>query len=143
MAHQPMHINDWIEIDKDLKWYIEQKTRVIQEQGALKVNYIVLISFIYIGKHVIDSLPENDAGCGELLEILMDYLPKRYPTLFEKIDCKGGGIWNKVTNEKFTGIEGRIGVDALTIVSRSVFRFKRCCAALMTVINIGLLKMIS
>ncbi|PAV19140.1 hypothetical protein PNOK_0598400 [Pyrrhoderma noxium] len=104
MAHQPMHINDWIEIDKDLKWYIEQKTRVIQEQG----------------KHVIDSLPENDAGCGELLEILVDYLPKRYPTLFEKIDCKGGGIWNKVTNEKFTSIEGRTGVDALTIVSRLV-----------------------
>ena len=48
MAHQPMHINDWIEIDKDLKWYIEQKTRVIQEQGALKVNYIVLISFIIV-----------------------------------------------------------------------------------------------
>ena len=143
MAHQPMHINDWIEIDKDLKWYIEQKTRVIQEQGALRVNftYIVLISLILLGKHVIDSLPENDAGCGELLEILVDYLPKRYPTLFEKIDCKGGGIWNKVTNEKFTSIEGRTGVDALTIVSRSVFRLKRCCAALKTIINIGLLKM--
>ena len=144
MAHQPMHINDWIEIDKDLKWYIEQKTRVIQEQGALRVNftYIVLISLILLGKHVIDSLPENDAGCGELLEILVDYLPKRYPKLFEKIDCKGGGIWNKVTNEKFTSIEGRTGVDALTIVSRSVFRLKRCCAALKTIINIGLLKMI-
>lgn len=104
MAHQPMHINDWIEIDKDLKWYIEQKTRVIKEQG----------------KHVIDSLPENDEGCGELLEILVDYLPKRYPTLFEKIDCKGGGIWNKVTDERFTGLVGKIGVEALTIVSRLV-----------------------
>lgn len=33
MAHQPMHINDWIEIDKDLKWYIDEKARIIQEQG--------------------------------------------------------------------------------------------------------------
>ena len=28
-----MHINDWIEIDKDLKWYIDEKTRVIKERG--------------------------------------------------------------------------------------------------------------
>ncbi|KAH8116139.1 hypothetical protein DFH11DRAFT_1688264 [Phellopilus nigrolimitatus] len=104
MSHQPMDTNNWIEIDKDLKWYIEQKTRVIEEQG----------------KNVIDSLPENDAGCGELMEILVDYLPKRYPTLFEKIDCKGGGIWNKVTDEKLVGLEGKVGVDALLVCSRLV-----------------------
>lgn len=34
MAHQPMNINDWIEIDKDLPWYIEEKQRVIKEQGS-------------------------------------------------------------------------------------------------------------
>ena len=34
MSHQPMNINDWIEIDKDLKWYIDQKTQVIKEQGT-------------------------------------------------------------------------------------------------------------
>ena len=33
MAHQPMHINDWIEIDKDYEWYLEEKKRVIREQG--------------------------------------------------------------------------------------------------------------
>lgn len=38
MAHQPMHINDWIEIDKDLKWYIDEKARVIKEQGLLLSN---------------------------------------------------------------------------------------------------------
>ncbi|EJD05609.1 uncharacterized protein FOMMEDRAFT_77964 [Fomitiporia mediterranea MF3/22] len=111
MSHQPMHINDWIEIDKDLKWYIEQKTRVINEQGTLTS-----------GKHVIDSLPENDAACGELLEILVDYLPKRYPTLFEKLASKSGqvGIWNKVTDDKFEKTNGLEGVDALKICSRLV-----------------------
>lgn len=102
MSHQPMHINDWIEIDKDLKWYIEEKTRVIEEQG----------------KKVIDSLPENDEACKELMETLVDYLPKRYPTLFEKIECEGGGIWNKVTDEKLTGLTGKTGVDALKVCSR-------------------------
>ena len=71
-----------------------------------------------LGTKVVDSLPENDAGCAELMEILVDYLPKRYPTLFEKIDCKGGGIWNKVTNERITDIRGRKGVDALLVCSR-------------------------
>lgn len=33
MAHQPMHINDWIEIDKEYKWYLDEKARVIREQG--------------------------------------------------------------------------------------------------------------
>lgn len=28
-----MHINDWIEIDKEYKWYIDEKARVIEEQG--------------------------------------------------------------------------------------------------------------
>ena len=99
-----MHINDWIEIDKDLKWYIDEKQRVIDEQGT----------------NVIDSLPENDEACGELLEILVDYLPKRYPTLFEPIDCKGGGIWNKATGERILGIQGRKGVDALRQCSKLV-----------------------
>lgn len=88
----------------------------------------LIISLVYLlshglpstGREVIDSLSENDAGCGELMETLVDYLPKRYPTLFERIDCKGGGIWNKVTNEKITGLEGKIGVDALKVCARSV-----------------------
>ncbi|KZT37993.1 hypothetical protein SISSUDRAFT_1047708 [Sistotremastrum suecicum HHB10207 ss-3] len=104
MAHQAMHINDWIEIDKDFEWYLAEKKRVIAEHG----------------KKVIDSLPENDDACGELLEILVDWLPKRYPTLFESIDCEGGGIWNKVTDEKFEKIDGRSGVDALMVISRLV-----------------------
>lgn len=39
MAHQPMSINDWIEIDKDYTWYLEQKAKVIQEQGQCIPTY--------------------------------------------------------------------------------------------------------
>jgi len=104
MAHQPMDINDWIEIDKDYTWYIEQKAKVIKEQG----------------KHVLDSLPENDVACTELLEVLIDWLPRRYPTMFEAIDCPKGGIWNKVTNERFKNISDLQGVEALRVISRLV-----------------------
>jgi len=98
MAHQPMDINDWIEIDKDYVFYINQKQQVIKEQGKI----------------VLDSLLENDAAAGELLELVVSYLPKRYPTLF---DCLQDGIYNKLTNKSFTGLNHLQGVQALQVVS--------------------------
>ncbi|KAI0359575.1 hypothetical protein OH77DRAFT_1395578 [Trametes cingulata] len=102
MAHQPMHINHWIEIDKEYKWYIDEKARVIAEQG----------------KNVIDSLPENDEACGELLELLADYLPKRYPTLFRRDQLDS--ITNLVTGDRFDAVSEKKGVDALLVISRLV-----------------------
>ncbi|KAI0941617.1 hypothetical protein AcW1_003465 [Taiwanofungus camphoratus] len=107
MAHQPMHINDWIEIDKEYKWYLDEKARVIREQGKI----------------VIDSLPDNDDCCTELLETLVDYLPKRFPTLFARLSSttpEDMGIWNKVTDERFHDVQRLKGVDALHVVSRLV-----------------------
>ncbi|KZT72269.1 hypothetical protein DAEQUDRAFT_27471 [Daedalea quercina L-15889] len=109
MAHQPLHINDWIEIDKEYQWYLDQKARVIKEQGRV----------------VVDSLPENDAACTELLETLVDYLPKRYPTLFDAIPSENpgpvpNGIHNRVTGETFTNISDLKGIDALMVVTRLV-----------------------
>ncbi|KAH9911195.1 uncharacterized protein B0H18DRAFT_1129044 [Fomitopsis serialis] len=109
MAHQPLHINDWIEIDKEYQWYLDEKARVIKEQGRV----------------VVDSLPENDAACTELLETLVDYLPKRYPTLFDAIPSKTpgpvpNGIHNKVTGETFSNVSDLKGIDALMVVTRLV-----------------------
>ena len=70
-----------------------------------------------------DSLPENDAACTELLETLVDYLPKRYPTLFDAIPSKTpgpvpNGIHNKVTGETFSNVSDLKGIDALMVVTR-------------------------
>ncbi|PPQ81866.1 hypothetical protein CVT25_013466 [Psilocybe cyanescens] len=121
MAHQPMHINDWIEIDSDYTWYIHEKTRVINEQGGSKFPYKKLSSLIasqHSGKHVIDSLPENDDACNELLELLVNWLPKRYPKMFTRLG--EDGIWNKVTNERFEKTRDVYSVQALRIISRLV-----------------------
>ena len=125
MAHQPMDVNDWIEIDKDYTWYIEQKGRVIREQGKTQCFYYQFVlnlinTLLLSGKKVLDSLPENDEACGELLEVLVDWLPHRYPTLFESITERNGahGIWNKVTRERFLNVESVKGEEALRIVSR-------------------------
>ncbi|KAK4706070.1 hypothetical protein P7C70_g119, partial [Phenoliferia sp. Uapishka_3] len=102
MAHQPMEINHWIEIDKDYLRDVNMKRAVIEEHKEKTLN----------------SLPENDDGAAELLETLVDYLPKRYPLLFEPL--QGGGIWNKITDEKFPDIDKLEGVPALMVVSRLV-----------------------
>ncbi|KAL1938522.1 hypothetical protein VTO73DRAFT_11545 [Trametes versicolor] len=98
----PMHINHWIEIDKEYKWYIDEKARVIAQQG----------------KKVVDSLPENDEACGELLELLADYLPKRYPTLFTREHPDS--ITNLVTEERFDAVSKTKSTAALLVISRLV-----------------------
>ena len=69
-----------------------------------------------LGKTVLDSLPENDEACTELLMELADYLPKRYPTLFRR---EGNDvIVNLVTGERHIHLSSQRGTDALRIVSR-------------------------
>ncbi|KAL8290009.1 hypothetical protein RQP46_002948 [Phenoliferia psychrophenolica] len=101
MAHQPMEINNWIEIDKDYLRDVNMKKAVIAEHK----------------ERVLNSLPENDDAAGELLETLVDYLPKRYPMLFETLP---GGIWNKVTDEKWPNVDKLQGVEALKVASTLV-----------------------
>ena len=65
---------------------------------------------------VVDSLPENDEACGELLLELVDYLPKRYPTLFRRDGPDG--ITNLVTREQYVSLGSKKGTDALMVISR-------------------------
>ncbi|KAH9942146.1 uncharacterized protein BXZ73DRAFT_41217 [Epithele typhae] len=99
MAHQPMHPNNWIEIDKHYRRYVEDKAEVIKSQG----------------RNVLDSLPENDEACRELLEELSRYLPQRYPTLFRS--DMANSIVNLVTNTSFEDLNKATGIEALRIIS--------------------------
>ncbi|KAG8748258.1 hypothetical protein FRC10_007648 [Ceratobasidium sp. 414] len=110
MAHQPLSPNNWIELSASYRWYLAEKKRVITEQG----------------KKVIDSLPENDAACGELLECVVAFLTVRYPTLFDRLSetTRDGkeldGIYSRVTEERYQWVKGcpPEGIEGLTIVSR-------------------------
>ncbi|EJU05052.1 hypothetical protein DACRYDRAFT_104940 [Dacryopinax primogenitus] len=106
MAHQPMHINDWLEISSQYEHNLQLKKAVIAEHVK--------------GAKVLDSLPENDAACAELLEMAVDYLPKRYPTLFERLlHGEKDGIRNGVTGHviEWPKAEVPVGIDALRHVS--------------------------
>ncbi|CAE6410496.1 unnamed protein product [Rhizoctonia solani] len=110
MAHQPLSPNNWIEISASYQWYLGEKKRVVEEQG----------------KKVIDSLPENDAACGELLEMVVEFMATRYPTLFDRLlettqDGKElDGVFSHVTKERYQWVKGcpPEGVEGLKIISR-------------------------
>lgn len=106
-------------MDHDYLWYIKEKARVIAEEG----------------RRALDSLPENDAGAAELLETVIDYLPKvsshvieppcpdetmlrslqRFPSMFEALP---DGIRNKQTGENLEACSQLSGIPALKAVSR-------------------------
>lgn len=109
MAHQPLSPNNWIELSASYRWYLAEKKKVIEEQG----------------KKVVDSLPENDAACGELLECVVEFLAARYPTLFDRLEetrdgKKLDGIYSHVTEERYQWVSGcpPEGVEGLKIISR-------------------------
>lgn len=111
MAHQPLSPNNWIELSASYRWYLAEKKKVIEEQG----------------KKVVDSLPENDAACGELLECVVEFLAARYPTLFDRLEetrdgKKLDGIYSHVTEERYQWVSGcpPEGVEGLKIISRLV-----------------------
>ena len=72
---------------------------------------------------MIDSMPDGDEACAELLLELVDYLPKRYPTLF--VRDGPDGIFNSVTGERHLSLTRKKGTDALLVVSRYVPEPKR------------------
>ena len=109
MSHQPMNVNDWIEIDADYKQDLKAKERLIQTQG----------------KVVLDIIDDDKVrlGCQELMENICDWIVKRYPNLFQWQSTST--ILNKVTEETLSLIDPinekmKSGTDALLVVSKLV-----------------------
>ena len=90
---------DWIELDKDYEYLIRLQARIIEERG----------------KGALDCVPGCEQGCQELLEHVVDYLPKKYPMLFKPIP---DGIFNLVTKRNFTDLSSKTGKDALLVITQ-------------------------
>jgi hypothetical protein len=140
-AHQPMHINDWIEIDSAYKEQVRRSLLLTAPQLILLFSQVAYKRKVVAEKpeKTALSLPENDEGAGELLDVLVDYLPKvrrrlcfsslllltfpllrqRFPTLFDALP--GGGIINKILNERHENCAALKGVEALKVIAWCVF----------------------
>jgi hypothetical protein len=77
-----LDINHWLDMDKYYWHYIQEKERIYHQYG----------------KENIDWLPESDASCLELMEIVRDHMLKRYPLLFTSQDG-GVHVKNELTGE--------------------------------------------
>ena len=101
----------------------ERSLIIATQKSSLSLRYGIYLTASHTGKVVVDSLPENDEACGELLLELVDYLPKRYPTLFRRDGPDG--ITNLVTGEQYVSLGSKKGTDALVVISRCVLARSR------------------
>ena len=72
----------WIEIDESFVDQLAERRRLLAERRA----------------EVLAALPESRAGQQELLELLLDHLPRRFPEHFRR---RRGRIENRAMGETF------------------------------------------
>ena len=101
MGLRTMHWDEWIELDNDYMKFHALKAQRIQERGSKCCR----------------TAPEAFDGACELLEELCDYLPQRYPSLFEKTDV---GMRNLATHEAFNIVERPLKEDPMQMAGRLV-----------------------
>lgn len=93
--------DSWIELDNEFPKF-----------HALKAERIATR-----GDKCCATAPEAFAGAIELLEEFCDYLPQRYPSLYQKTNV---GMDNLVTGEKFNIIERPLIEDPMAMCARMV-----------------------
>ncbi|KAK4944583.1 hypothetical protein LTR10_016017 [Elasticomyces elasticus] len=84
MAIEKLAFNDWIVFDKNYKKRMDLKAKVLEE----------------VGSDAIDCREGGYDGCVEMLECLVEYLPRRFPTIFT-LSADKSVINNLVTGESF------------------------------------------
>jgi hypothetical protein len=82
MGIKALDLADWIEIDKRFAAQLEERRALLERRRG----------------EVLAALPESEAGQRELLELLLDHLPERFP---EHYDRQDGWIENRITGEHF------------------------------------------
>jgi hypothetical protein len=82
LAIRNLAFDDWVVMDKNFAARMKLKQQVIEK----------------VGPDALDCREGGLEGCIELLEILTQYLPRRFPTIF-KLSEDGTCIRNEVTKE--------------------------------------------
>ncbi|EMT70013.1 hypothetical protein ACKRZS_011310 [Fusarium odoratissimum] len=94
-------VEEWIELDNHYPKYHADKAARIKERGT----------------KCVDTHPDAYPAAIELLQELADYLPARYPSLFERTAV---GIKNKWSGEDFNIIERPLAEDPMAICARLI-----------------------
>ncbi|KAL9129329.1 MAG: hypothetical protein Q9217_002200 [Psora testacea] len=101
MGLRTMQWDEWIELDNNYLKYHADKARRIPERGEKSCR----------------TAPEAMDGAIELLEELCDYLPQRYPSLFQSNPT---GILNLATSETFDIVQRPLPEDPMAMCARLI-----------------------
>jgi hypothetical protein len=82
MGLKALDLREWIEVDADFADQLAERRRLLEERHH----------------EVCAALPEAAAGEAEVLELLLEHLPARFPDRYRRTD---GRICNLVTGERF------------------------------------------
>ena len=82
MGLKALDPDDWIEVDEDFAGQLAERRRLLDQRRG----------------EVLGALPESAAGQAELLELLLEHLPKRFPGHYRR---SNGELAELVTGERF------------------------------------------
>jgi dimethylamine monooxygenase subunit A len=82
MGLKALDLSEWIEVDEHFEGQLAERRRLLDERRD----------------EVLGALPESAAGQAEVLELLLDHLPQRFPGHYRRSD---GELANLVTGERF------------------------------------------
>ncbi|CAH0023835.1 unnamed protein product [Clonostachys rhizophaga] len=101
MGLRTIHPTEWIELDSDFPKYHADKAVRIKERGS----------------KCVETHPDAFPAAIELLEELVNYLPDRYPSLYERTAT---GIKNKWSGEDINIVERPLAEDPMALCARLV-----------------------
>jgi len=120
MGLKALELREWIEIDGDFAAQLKERRRLLDERHD----------------EVCRALPESAAGQGELLELLLEHLPARFPAHYRR---SNGRISNLVTGERFDPaawraapleLAGRLVQEDLCLLQRAASAYRLVAAVL-------------
>ena len=82
MGLKALDLRDWIEVDGQFAAQLAERRRLLRDRRD----------------EVLAALPGSEAGQQEVLGLLLDHLPARFPKIYRR---SPGGIENLVTGERF------------------------------------------
>ena len=82
MGLKALDLREWIEIDEHFAGQLAERRRLLDQRR----------------EEVLSALPESAAGQAEVLELLLDHLPQRFPAHYRRTN---GALAHLVTGERF------------------------------------------
>lgn len=120
MGIKALDLAEWIEIDDRFAAQLAERRRLLDERPA----------------DVLAGLPESARGQRELLHLLLDHLPERFPEHYRRSD---GRIEHRATGERFEikawehaplGLAGRLVQEDLCLMQRGEAGYRLVAAVL-------------